>query len=408
MHDSSIFGIRLDFEKSKGSYIYDKNTRRSYLDFFGLYASSALGFNHKTFSDPEFQKEFRRIAPIKVPNCEIITDEAQSFLKEFSGHKDMRGFKYFHFCCTGALAIETAIKIALDQKGSTRAKILSFKESFHGINSYGGFTTDRFPPVSTRLSGFPKMTGWKKLNTPKIVYRNNSIDSKATQKSLERFKKELEACVKTYGRENIAALLVEPIQATYGDSFYPKEFFRYVRSFCTKNKICLIFDEIQVGFATTGKMWYFQHTGIEPDIVTFGKKTQVSGVMVKKNFDKIFQTPVRLEVTWDGDLLDMVRCKYILRAYQKYNILKNVNERSRQLFEGLKGIPQLKNLRGQGLIIAFDFDTKEQRDNFFKKAIRNGFICNRTRTHTVRLRPNLNVNSKEVNEALDIIKKSLN
>lgn len=405
MHDSSIFNIRIDFEKSRNSYIYDKNTKQHFLDFFGLYATLPLGYNHEIFRCQEFREEYMRIAAIKVPNCEMISDEAQEFLKAFSGHEAMAGFQHFHFCCTGALAIEAAIKIAIDQKGSAKPMVISFKESFHGINSYGGFVTDRFHPVSTRLDGFPEI-GWVKIHNPKIIYRDNTVDEDATKKGLKRFHEEFERCLSKYGKENIAALVVEPIQATYGDNYFTQEFFTTIRQLCSEHNIALIFDEIQTGLGTTGKMWYSQYLGIVPDIVAFGKKCQVSGVMVKERWAKTFQSPVRLEVTWDGHLADMIRCKYILRAYRKYNILENVALRSRQLVEGLKEIPQLKNLRFCGLFVAFDFDTEEQRNEFFKKAVERRFLCNKTRDKTIRLRPSLNISAQEIDNAFAIIKES--
>jgi L-lysine 6-transaminase len=405
MHDSSIFNIRIDFEKSKASYIYDKNRRQHFLDFFCMYSSSALGYNHPIFDTKDFRSEFNRIAAIKVPNCEIISDEAQSFLKEFTSHPSMKPFQHFHFCCTGALAIEGAIKTAIAYKNVKKPKVLSFQESFHGINSYGGFTTDRFWPVSTRLEGMPDI-GWQKIHTPKVIYHNNAIDRVKTEASLARFVSEFNKVLAKDGR-NIVALLVEPIQATYGDSFYPKEFFRIIHEMCTQNDIPLIFDEIQTGMNATGTMWYFEQTGIEPDIVAFGKKACVSGIMVKKKVADIFKTPVKLEVTWDGDLTDMVRCKYILRAYKKYKIAENVKIRGKQLMDGLKKIPQFKNLRGAGLLIAFDFDTEEARNAFSKKTFENKFMFNRTRTHTARMRSNLNVSAKEVDEALAIMAKSV-
>jgi L-lysine 6-transaminase len=405
MHDSSIFNIRIDFEKSKASYLYDKNRRQHFLDFFCMYSSSALGYNHPIFDTKAFRVEFNRIAAIKVPNCEIVSDEAQSFLKEFTTHSSMRPFSHFHFCCTGALAIEGTIKTAIQYKKATKPVVISFKESFHGINSYGGFTTDRFFPVSKRLEGMLQI-GWPKIHTPKIVYKDNQVDEPATQKSLNRFVDEFKKAIKKYGH-NLAGLLVEPIQATYGDSLYPKEFFQVIRKMCTQHDIPLIFDEIQTGMNATGTMWYFEQTGIEPDIVAFGKKACVSGIMVKKKFADIFKTPVKLEVTWDGDLLDMVRCKYILQAYKKYKIAENVKTRGNQLMDGLRKIPQFKNLRGAGLLIAFDFDTEEARNAFSKKTFENKFLFNRTRTHTARMRSNLNVSSKEVDEALAIMAKSV-
>ncbi len=406
MQWQTMFNIRIDFEKSHDSYIYDKNSKRYLLDFFGLYSTLPLGYNHEIFNSKEFREEYNRIAAVKITNCEIISDEAREFQEEFSTHKDMSAYKYFHFGCTGALAIEASIKAAIDQKPTAKPMVISLKESFHGINGYGGFVTDRFWPTNERLSGFPDL-GWYKIYNPKIIYKDNKIDKHSTQQGLERFLTEFEQCVAKYKKENITAFLVEPIQSTYGDNYFPKEFFKIARDLCDKYKICLIFDEIQTGFATSGKMWYFQHLGIEPDIVAFGKKVQVTGIMAKESFGNIFKMPIRLEVTWDGNLSDMVRGKYVLRAYEKYKILKNVNERGSELFKGLGDINKIKNLRATGLLFAFDFNTVNERDSFFNKAVKNNFICNKTRDKSIRLRPNLNVSSEEIQQAVQTIKNSL-
>jgi len=406
MHRKTIFSIRIDFEKSHDSYIYDKSRNDYFLDFFGLYATLPLGYSHPIFQDESFRKDFNRIASVKVPNNEIISDEAQEFLKTFAGHRDMSGYKYFHFCCTGALAIESAIKVAIDQKPCRNPMVISLKESFHGINSYGGFVTDRFFPVSLRLDNMPDM-GWYKIHNPKIIYRDNKVDEKTSYKGLEKFEREFDGCIKKFGADSIVALLIEPIQSTYGDNYFPEKFFQVARKLCDKYNICLIFDEIQTGFGGTGKMWYFQHINIEPDIVTFGKKTQVAGIMVKEKYNKLFETPIRLEVTWDGNLLDMVRCNYILKAYEKYNILDNVDKRGEEIVCGLKNIKQLKNVRSTGLLICFDFDSAEQCQIFFKKIFEKRLLCNKTRDISIRLRPNLNLTSAEVQEALRRIKSAL-
>ena len=406
MHRSSIFNIRIDFEESHDSYIYDKNRRKYFLDFFGLYSSLPLGYSHSIFKGKPFCHVYNKISGVKVPNCEVISDEADDFLHKFTEHKDMSGFKYFHFCCTGALAVEAAIKIAIDQKECETPTIISLKESFHGINSYGAFVTDRFPPVSQRLEGIPTMD-WSKVHNPKIVYKDNHPYLEATQAGLEQFKKEFDESIEKYGANNIAALLVEPIQSTYGDNYFPKSFFKLIRALCDEYNICLIFDEIQTGFGATGKMWYYQHLGIEPDIVAFGKKSQVSGVMAKEKFNKTFQNPVRLEVTWDGNLVDMIRCRYILEAYDEYNILDNAQNRGKELLGELKKIDSLKNVRGKGLLVAFDFQTSEEQNSFARRAFDNNLIFNKTRDRTIRLRPNLNVSSKETQEAVEIISKSV-
>lgn len=404
MHASSIFNIRLDFEKSHDAYLFDKNSQRFILDLFGLYASLPLGYNHPIFKTPQFIQDYLRVSAIKVPNCEVITDEGDAFESAFMAHPSMKPFSHVHFCCTGALAIEAAIKCAIDQKGTATPMILSLKESFHGINGYGGFVTDRFVPVNARLDGLPDM-GWSKLPTPKVHYQDEGIDLVKTDQAWQDFVSALDETLIRYGAKNIAAFVVEPIQATFGDSYFPPKFFSYIRQFCDQHGIALIFDEIQTGVGTTGSMWYFEQTGIIPDIVCFGKKLQVAGIMVRSNMGKTFQKPIRLEVTWDGSLCDMIRGHYVLKAYEEYGLISNAQVQGKRLVDGLKKIPGLKRVRGAGLFVAFDFINQSKRDEFFKRAFELGLMTNRTNEITVRLRPHMTIKDSEVDHALAMIKE---
>ena len=162
-----------------------------------------------------------------------------------------------------------------------------------------------------------------------------------------------------------------------------------------------------MGFGGTGKLWYFEHLPILPDILTFGKKTQLSGIAVQEKFSKIFEKPIRLEVTWDADIMDMIRCKYIMRSYQEENVLKNVNTMADRLKNGLLEISSLKNIRNCGLLFAFDFKVQSQRDAFVKALINNKMLCNPTRDKTVRLRPNLCVSAEEVDHAVSIMQTAV-
>ena len=144
---------------------------------------------------------------------------------------------------------------------------------------------------------------------------------------------------------------------------------------------------------------------IIPDILVFGKKTQLSGIAVQENFTKIFDKSIRLEVTWDSDLMDMVRCKHIIRAYKDYGILENVQSKSKILISGLKKIPVIKNLRSTGLIVGFDLENGIKRKIFMEKCKESGFICNPTGEFSVRLRPNLAVSEEEILQSLEIIDK---
>ena len=90
----------------------------------------------------------------------------------------------------------------------------------------------------------------------------------------------------------------------------------------------------------------------------FGKKTQLSGIAVQDKFSKIFKSPLRLEVTWDADIIDMIRCNYIMKVFEEESLLENVNNKSEIFLKNLKNINFLRNVRNSGLLFAFDFDTK--------------------------------------------------
>ena len=403
MNRSSQFGIKIDFSKSNSSYLYDKITDKPYLDFFGMYATLAIGYNHPVFSSDEYKEELLRISGTKITNCEILSDESSEFNKEFIEYTSNGVYTHFHYSCTGALAIEAAIKTTMDYKGIPNPRVISFKSSFHGINGYGGIVTDRFEPVNQRLKGFLG-SWWEPLDNPVIEYENGT--AVANEKKVSRVLQQIEDII--VRDKNVCCILVEPIQCTFGDRYFPESFFLGLRGLANRHDIPLIFDEIQVGFGGTGRVWYFQHLPIVPDIVVFGKKTQLSGIMVKEKFAKIFQKAIRLEVTWDADLMDMVRCKHVIKAYKEYNVLKNVRKMSERLVSGLKEIDGLVNIRNAGLLVAFDFVEKTKRDEFMKLLVNDGMICNPTLDHTIRLRPNLCVTVAEVDDALKIMAEAAN
>ena len=403
MNRSSIFGLKIDFEKSQGSYLYDKFTDKKYLDFFGQYSTLALGYNHPIFKSSAYQKEIKLVSHQKITNCEIFSSESEDFDRVFREYTSKDIFTHYHYSCTGALAIESAIKTAIDYKGKDCNRVISFKKSFHGINSYGGIYTDRSGAVGPRLNGFPG-SYWDPIDNPVIKYDNGKkvIDEAHVSEVIDNIEKILR------DEKKVCAILLEPIQCTHGDNYFPDSFFIGIRNLCNKYDIPLIFDEIQIGFGATGKLWYFEHLPIIPDILVFGKKTQLSGIAVQEKFAKIFDKSIRLEVTWDSDLMDMVRCKHIIRAYEKYDILENVLSKSKVLISGLKKISAIENLRSKGLIVGFDLENGKKRRRFMEKCKELGFICNPTGEISVRLRPNLAVSENEILESLEIIDKVCN
>ncbi len=399
MNRKSRYKIEIDFKKSKNSYIFDKSRNKYYLDFFGQYASLVIGYNNKIFDTKKFQSEIKNIVKQKIVNNEILSSETKEFNKTFQKFTNSNNYyKNYHYCCTGALAVESAIKAAIDYKKVKNPFIVSFKGSFHGINGYGGILSDRIGQVNNRLKGFPG-NYWSKFDSPIFKYKNNKAVFDLTL--LNKTTSNLDTYIKQ--NNNVSGIIIEPIQCTNGDRYYPNQFFENISQITKKYDVPLIFDEVQTGFCVTGKKWYFEHTNIKPDIVIFGKKTQTSGIMVNKKLSRIFKNPIRLEVTWDGDVVDMIRCKHIINLLIKENVLNNVNKMSIKFYNGLKEIKNIYNIRNSGLLFAIDVKDKSKQTIFTNKLFKMGMLCNPTGNNTIRFRPNLLVNTKEIEHALNII-----
>jgi len=376
--------IKIDFKKSHDSYLFDKNSNKYYLDLMSMYSSLPLGYNHPIFKSEEFTSEINNIAQIKNCNCEFVSDEQEEFVEMFKNFINTNNdFKYdfFHFASTGALAIEFAIKAAIDISKKENGKIVSFKNSFHGISAYGNIVSDRVSGTKKRLEGFFGNNFWPQIS------------------SLE----ELENIIAN-NKDSISGILIEPIQCTNGDLYFPEGFLDKVFEIAAKNNILSIVDEIQTGFGTTGKIWFTEN---KADIIVFGKKSQVSGFALNSDLG-ISLNPNRYCITWDGDLIDMVRCKYIIKTIIKDNLLSNIIPINEYMISELNKMPQTINPRGKGFIMAFDLKNSIERDRLYTAALSNGLLLNTAGENTIRLRPNLNFSLEEAKECIQIIKKSFN
>jgi L-lysine 6-transaminase len=374
----SVFDITIDFEKSHGSFVYDKKLNVEYLDLFSMYSSLPLGYNHAIFDD-EYKEKISNISYLRTCNNLFKSDELSDFLIAFEDHVFSSNI---HFTCTGALAVESALKSAMEYKKVKNPMVLSLDDSFHGISSWGGFITDRFEPVGERLKFCPE-NNW----------RNLAFDD------VEKYFAEEDL-------SNLVAFVLEPIRCTYGDKYVPKEQIFRIQELCRANDVCFIVDEVQTGFGVTGQMWYMDHLQITPDILIFGKKSQICGIVLSDKYSEAHDSPSKkLSVTFDGDLIDAVRGLYVMRAYEKFGLLSNANTQSdifRSFFES-----KVLNYRSSGLLIAFDFESSDQRNNFISSAYHNKLLCNPTGKSSVRLRPNMAISTEEVERALDICKLSL-
>ncbi len=413
------FDIVLDLKKSCGTYLIDQKTGNAYLDFFSFFASSALGMNHPKITSPEVKEEMLTAALNKPSNSDIFTVPMAEFVEMFSTIAKPDYMKYLFFISGGTLAVENGLKIAFDwkvrknfKKGYKAEKgqqVIHFRQAFHGRSGYTMSLTNTDP---NKVKYFPKFD-WPRITNPKIVFPledNLENIKKAEQQAVN----EIYAAIKN-NPDDIAVIILEPVQGEGGDNFFRKEFFLKLREIADENEILLMFDEIQSGFGLTGKFWASEYY-VNPDIIAFGKKAHVCGVMVNNRIDDVeehcFRKPGRINSTWGSDLTDMVRSKHILKIIYEENLVKNAKEVGDYLLEKLHGIQAefpafVTNSRGLGLMCSFDLPSPEIREEFKKKCFEEKLMILGCGDHSIRFRPPLNVSKEEINKGLTIIRKVL-
>ena len=372
----SVFDITIDFNKSYGSYLFDRKTNHAFLDLFSMFSSLPLGYNHPIF-DESFDQKIRPISHLRMSNNLFHSKELIDFERKF---QEISFHDNLHLCSTGALAVESALKCAFEYTKKPNSLVIGLKNSFHGINSWGFITDSGIASVNERVKFYPK-NNWKNIEINEMFSYINMNSSQ------------------------ISSVIVEPIQCTAGDIYIDVKKLKEIELLCKRKNICFIVDEIQTGFGVTGAYWYSQKMGLDPDIIAFGKKSQICGVMVNDKYSEAIRSEYRkLEVTFDGELIDAIRSEYVLDAIKKDSLLKSVEKKSEILRNELEGM--FDNYRSEGYLIAFDFKKRDERDDFVNKAYSNFLLVNPTSEKSVRLRPNLAFSDSELDELLDKIKKA--
>jgi L-lysine 6-transaminase len=414
------FNLVVDLQKSHGSYIYDSRTNRTLLDFFSFFASSALGMNHPKLTTPEFLEKLGRAAVNKPSNSDAFTIEMAEFVETFARIGQPSYLPYVFFIEGGALGNENALKAAFDWKvrknlgkGYTRElgmQVIHFKNAFHGRTGYTMSLTNTDP---IKVKYFPKFQ-WPCIHNPILSFP-------LTDAVLEQVKKEETIAIDqiknaiSQNPDDIAALIIEPIQAEGGDNYFRKEFFIELRTICDESDIMLIFDEVQVGVGITGKMWAHEYF-VKPDMMSFGKKMHVCGFISSTRIDEIpnnvFHVPSRLNSTFGGNLIDMVRAARILEIIDEEHLVENARVVGEYLHKNLlaleKEYPELvNNVRGLGLFCAMDLDAHQNRELIKEKALGKGLMLIGCSDRTIRFRPPLNLSTAEVDEGIDIIRRCL-
>ena len=411
------FEFVLDLKNSHGIYLVDERTGDSYIDFFTFFASSPLGLNHPKLLS--IKDELATVAVNKTSNSDIYTTYMADFVNTFGNIAKPDYMKYLFFISGGALAVENGLKVAFDwkvrknfvkgYKEEKGQKVIHFKQAFHGRSGYTLSLTNTEP---NKINYFPKFN-WPRITNPKITFPLDlNIDEiiKLEQKAIS----EITAAIKN-NPDDIAVIIIEPIQGEGGDNFFRKEFFEKLREIADENEILLMFDEVQTGFGLTGKFWASEYY-VKPDIIAFGKKAQTCGIMVSDRIDDVqehcFRKPGRINSTWGGNLVDMVRSKHILRIIEEENLVENSKIVGEHLLNRLNEIQSdfpntVGNARGLGLMCSFDLPTTDLRNKFKELCFKEKLVILGCGEKSIRFRPPLNVTEDEIDEGLNVIRKVL-
>jgi L-lysine 6-transaminase len=261
-----------------------------------------------------------------------------------------------------------------------------------------------------KVVDFPQFD-WPRVSNPKIHFPlDENAVAAAERKSLD----EIEAAFAA-DPHGIAAILLEPIQGEGGDNHFRPEFFAALREAADRHEALLIFDEVQTGLGLTGSMWVFQQLGVVPDLLSFGKKTQVCGVMSTKRIDdveqNVFHRSSRINSTFGGNLVDMVRCARYLEIIDEDGLVQNAARVGNLFLDKLLALSgefaAVSNVRGRGLMIAFDLPDGEQRNAVQSRCWDEGLACLVSGERSIRFRPCLIFTEEDVARVIGILRKVL-
>jgi len=414
------FDFTLDINESQGVYLYDSKHKKSLLDFFTFVSSNPLGMNHPKLNNDEFINKIGKVALSKPSLSDVYAEVQAEFVDTFFKIAVPEYFKYSFFIEGGTLAVENALKTAFDwkvrknfQKGYKEErgqKIIHFFEAFHGRSGYCLSMTNTDP---NKIKYFPKFD-WPRVLNPKITFPLNEDNLKKVIELEEKSVQQIKQAI-TENKDDIAAIILEPIQGEGGDNHFRKEFFVKLREICDENDILLIFDEVQTGIALTGKWWAHQYF-VEPDIISFGKKTQVCGILATKRVDEIeenvFHKSTRINSTWGGNIVDMFRFKKILEIIKEENLVENCRIQGEYLQKKieeliLKHPGKIYNGRGLGLFSAFDCKTADIRNSIVSKCFEKGMMILGCGEKTIRFRPPVIIKQDTIDAGINILDEVL-
>lgn len=415
------FDLVVDLRKSQGHFIYDARTGKRFLDFFTFFASCPIGMNHPKMETDEFKERLLASAMNKPSSSDAYTVEMAEFVETFDQVAIPEYLPHLFLIEGGGAAVENALKVAFDWKvrknflkGYTQERghmIMHFRYGFHGRNGYALSLTNTDP---NKTLYFPKFKEWPRIDAPFLTYPLNEENLVKAKEAEDKSLKQMKEAFMNYP-DQIAAIIIEPIQGEGGDNHFSQAFHQTLRDLADENDALLIYDEVQTGVGLTGKMWAHQHY-VQPDIMTFGKKMQVCGLLAGKRIDEVhdnvFLKSSRINSTWGGNLVDMVRAQRYLEIIRDENLVENARIEGDYMINQVHALAEefpnvISNARGKGLMIAFTLTEAQMRDVLRQKCYDEGLILIGCGDRSIRFRPALNITREEIDMGMKVIREQV-
>jgi acetylornithine/N-succinyldiaminopimelate aminotransferase len=364
--------------KAKGSYVWDENGEQ-YLDLYGGHAVISIGHTHPHWVK-RIEEQLEKIAfysnSVKIP----LQQQLAKKLGKISGKDDYQLF----LCNSGAEANENALKLASFHNG--RKKVIAFSKSFHGRTSLAVSVTDNknyVAPVN---------------ETDNVIFLPFN-DQQA-----------LEDCFEENGNE-ISSVIVEGIQGVGGINVADEDFLRKIRELCDKYKAVYIADSVQCGYGRSGKFFSHDFAGVNADIYTMAKGMgngfPVAGIIIAPHIKpKHFQ----LGTTFGGNHLACAAALAVLEIIEEEKLMGNAVMVGKYLKDELENIPELKRVRGRGLMIGFDVPDQLNPEG---SGLRKNLLWNQkiftgeSKPNVIRLLPSLGLKKRDAEDFIDALKEEI-
>lgn len=362
----------IEIVKGEGCYTYDAEGNK-YLDLYGGHAVISVGHSHPHYLNA-LQEQASKLVFYSNSVINSLQQKLADKLGKISGYDDYQLF----LINSGAEANENALKLASFHTGKKR--VIAFGKAFHGRTSLAVEATDN-----------PKIIAPINANNHVTFLTLNDIDA---------VKAELE-------KGDVCAVIVEGIQGVGGIRIPTAEFLHGIRQLCDEYDAVMILDEIQSGYGRSGKFFAHQHSGVRPDIITIAKGIAngfpMGGVLISPKFMPIYG---QLGTTFGGNHLACAAAIAVLEIFEKENLVENARKVGEYLITELKKFPQIKEVRGEGLMIGMEFDypVKELRSRLIHE---QRVFTGASGTNVVRLLPPLVLTMEQASDFITRFKKAL-